>query len=70
MTLIERELRDVWDALRQQNSQRSNILTEARIRNLRGIRDLRVPFEYPVSVLAGPKCVRQIHGSVRLRLRL
>lgn len=54
MTLIERELREVWNALRHQNSQRSNILTEARIRNLRGIRDLRVPFEYPVSVLAGP----------------
>ncbi len=54
MTLIERELREVWDALRHQNSQRRNILTETRIRNLRGIRDLRVPFEYPVSVLAGP----------------
>lgn len=54
MTLIESQLREIWDALRQQNSQRSNILTEARIRNLRGIRDLRVPFEYPVSVLAGP----------------
>ena len=31
-----------------------NELVEVRIRNLRGIRDLTVPFDYPVSVLAGP----------------
>ena len=53
-TLIERQLNQVWDALRGQNTQRNYALTEVRIRNLRGIRDLRVPFEYPVSVLAGP----------------
>ena len=54
MTGIERQLREVWDALRSQGTQRVSALTEVRIRNLRGIRDLRVPFEYPVSVLAGP----------------
>ena len=54
MTLIERQLHQVWNALRGQNTQRNHALTEVRIRNLRGIRDLRVPFNYPVSVLAGP----------------
>ena len=54
MALIEKQLQEVWDALRQESAQRSNILTEVRIRNLRGIRDLRVPFNYPVCVLAGP----------------
>ena len=54
MPLLERQLREVWDALRAQNNQRVNSLNEIRIRRLRGITDLRVPFNYPVSVLAGP----------------
>ena len=54
MTLIERQLNDAWNALRAQNTQRTNALTEVRIRNLRGIRNLPVPFAYPVCVLAGP----------------
>ena len=54
MAVIERQLNDAWDALRSQRTQRDNALTEVRIRNLRGIRDLRAPFDYPVSVLAGP----------------
>jgi len=54
MALIDKQLHKVWDALRAQNTQRSRTLLEVRIQNLRGIRDLRVPFDYPVSVLAGP----------------
>ena len=54
MALIDRQLREVWDALRAQNIHRDHSLTEVQIRNLRGIRDLRVPFDYPVCVLAGP----------------
>ena len=54
MPLLERQLTEVWDALRSQNTQRANALTEVRVRNLRGIRNLSVPFPYPVSVLAGP----------------
>lgn len=54
MALVETQLEEVWKALRAQESQRENALTEVRIRNLRGIRDLRVPFNYPVCVLAGP----------------
>ena len=51
---MARELRQVWDALRASNGHRDEALTAVRISRLRGIRDLRIPFEYPVSVLAGP----------------
>ena len=54
MSLIATELRDVWDALRASNGHRDDALTEVRIRKLRGIWDLRFPFDYPVMVLAGP----------------
>ena len=54
MPLIDTQLQEVWDALRADNNRRDHALQAVRIRNLRGIRDLRVPFTYPVSVLAGP----------------
>ena len=46
--------REVWDALRADNSHRDDALNAVRIAKLRGIWDLRIPLEYPVSVLAGP----------------
>ena len=54
MSLIARELREVWDALRASNGHRQEALTAIRISRLRGIWDIRIPLEYPVSVLAGP----------------
>ena len=54
MSLIARELREVWDALRASNGHREDALTAVRIRKLRGIWDIRISLEYPVSVLAGP----------------
>ena len=54
MSLIARELREVWDALRASFGHREDALTAVHIRALRGIWDLRIPLEYPVSVLAGP----------------
>ncbi len=54
MSLIASQLRDVWDALRASYAERDCHLEEVRIASLRGIKDLRVPFTYPVSVLAGP----------------
>ena len=54
MSLIARELHEVWNALRASSHHRDDALSEVRIRKLRGIQDLRVPLEYPVSVLAGP----------------
>ena len=54
MSQIDRELNEVWDALRASRGQRDEALEEVRITNLRAIDDLRIPFDYPVSVLAGP----------------
>ena len=54
MSLIARELREVWEALRASNGRREEALTALRIKRLRGIWDIRIPLEYPVSVLAGP----------------
>ena len=54
MSLIARELREIWDALRAKTGERNDTLEEIRIKQLRNVRDLRVPFSYPVTVLAGP----------------
>ena len=54
MSQLAVQLNEVWDALRASKGQREEALVEVRIRNLRGIWDLRFPFDYPVSVLAGP----------------
>lgn len=54
MSLIRGQLEEVWSALRAAANRRRSALQAVRIRNLRGIGDLRVPFSYPVSVLAGP----------------
>lgn len=54
MSLVFTELQKVWEAIRASMPQRRDMLQEIQIRNFRGIRDLRVPFGYPVSVLAGP----------------
>ena len=53
-SLINRELAQVWEALRAHKPHRPVNLEEVLLRNLRGIRELRVGFDYPVSVLAGP----------------
>ena len=54
MTLITAQLREVWDALRASYAEWDSYLEEVRIQRLRGIKNLRVPFTYPVTVLAGP----------------
>lgn len=50
----DRNLLQIWNQLRGQKPQRRDFLEELRIQGFRGIRDLRVPLSYPVSVLAGP----------------
>lgn len=54
MAFIDQHLNEVWQALRAQRVADPNELIEVRIRNLRGIGNLTVPFDFPVSVLAGP----------------
>lgn len=52
--MIERNLQKVWGQLRGQRPQIKDFLEDVRIKGLRGITDLRVPLNYPVTVLAGP----------------
>ena len=48
MSLVNRELQDVWRSLRASGVERRFGLYDVRIRNLRGIRDLRTPFPFPL----------------------
>ncbi|KXK56868.1 MAG: AAA family ATPase [Chlorobi bacterium] len=54
MSFLHRNLTQIWDQLRSKKNQSQDFLEELRIEKLRGIRDLRVPFSFPVSVIAGP----------------
>jgi len=54
MSQIAAQLNEVWNALCASKGKRDEALVEVRIRSLRGIRDLRFPFDYPVSVLPDP----------------
>ncbi len=51
--MMERRLRQLWDQLRGKKPHLPHFLSEIRLRGLRGIDDLRVVFDYPVSVIAG-----------------
>lgn len=52
--MIERELKPLWEQLQNQKSSRDTFLDDVHIKGIRGISDLQVTFDYPVSVLAGP----------------
>lgn len=44
----------IWDQLRLKKGQYESYLDQINIKQLRGIRDLSITFNYPVSVIAGP----------------
>jgi AAA15 family ATPase/GTPase len=50
---MERILRDVWDSLRAKMPQYNLFVNSVTLENVRGIKELSVPFTYPVSVIAG-----------------
>jgi predicted ATP-dependent endonuclease of OLD family len=52
--MLAEELRKIWERLGNSKRSYRYFLEEVRIKGLRGINDLRIPFDYPVSVLAGP----------------
>ena len=54
MSILDASLRKTWDALRARKQVQDDFLDEVRLKGLRGIRNLRVAFDYPVSVVAGP----------------
>ena len=54
MSILDASLRKTWDSLRARKQVQNDFLDEVRLKGLRGIRNLRVAFDYPVSVVAGP----------------
>lgn len=52
--MLKYSLNQIWDQLRGRKPHLDYFLEEVRIQGLRGIRDLKVRFTYPVSVISGP----------------
>ena len=51
--MIERRFRSLWQQLQGKKPHLPHFLSEIRLQGIRGIDDLRVAFDYPVSVIAG-----------------
>ncbi len=51
--MIEKRLRSLWEQLQGKKPHMAHLLTEVRLDGLRGLDDLRIVFDYPVSVIAG-----------------
>ncbi len=51
--MIERRLRALWERLQGKKPHLPQFLTEIHLQGIRGIDDVRVVFDYPVSVIAG-----------------
>ena len=51
--MIERRFRKLWDHLQARKLHMPHFLSAVRLQGIRGIDDLRVTFDYPVSVVAG-----------------
>lgn len=54
MSLLQRNLRQIWEQLRAKKQQMPQLLESVRICHLRGIENLPIRFDYPVTVIAGP----------------
>lgn len=54
MAASKRNVEAIWSQLRSQKAGRPNSLEELYLKGLRGIKELRIPFPFPVTVLAGP----------------
>ena len=51
--MIERRFRSLWEQLQGKKPHLPHFLSEIRLQGIRGIDDLRVAFDYPVSAIAG-----------------
>ena len=51
--MIDKRLKELWPRLQGKKPQMPQFLSAVRLQGLRGIRDLRVVFDYPVCVIAG-----------------
>ena len=51
--MIERRLEGLWSSLQGKKPHLPHFLSAIRLNGIRGLHDLRVLFDYPVSVIAG-----------------
>ena len=51
--MIDNRLKELWPRLQSKKPHLPHFLDEVRLSGIRGIRSLKVPFDYPVSVIAG-----------------
>ena len=51
--MIERRFRDLWERLQGKKPHLPHFLTEIHLEGIRGIEDVRIKLDYPVSVIAG-----------------
>ena len=51
--MIERRFRDLWERLQGKKPHLPHFLAEIHLEGIRGIEDVRIKFDYPVSVIAG-----------------
>ena len=51
--MIEKRFRDLWEQLQGKKPHLPHFLAEIHLEGIRGIDDIRVVFDYPVSVIAG-----------------
>lgn len=51
--MIEKRFRDLWEQLQGKKSHLPHFLAEIHLQGIRGMDDIRVTFDYPVSVIAG-----------------
>lgn len=51
--MIERRLHGIWERLQGKKPHLPHFLAEVQLKGIRGIENLRVTFDYPVSVIAG-----------------
>ena len=51
--MIERRFRDLWERLQGKKPHLAHFLAEIHLEGIRGIDDVRIKFDYPVSVIAG-----------------
>ena len=51
--MIERRFHTLWENLQGKKPRLPHFLAEIHLQGIRGIDDLRIPFDYPVSVIAG-----------------
>ncbi len=51
--MIERRFRDLWERLQGKKPHLPHFLAEIHLEGIRGIEDVRIKFDYPVSVVAG-----------------